>query len=167
MTDDTKQTTGEGQPQPTKSGNRSLRIALGVSLAFNVLIVGMIAGGLASGRHMSGPGGFSADLGPFDRAMSIEDRRGLAGELRDRPEIGRTGAQDMSRIRAAFLDALVAEPFDPAALGRIFAKERERGVQVMQVGQDLLLRRIASMSLEQRQIFARRLSRQWDGHDDD
>ncbi len=73
----------------------------------------------------------------------------------------------MSRIRAAFLDALVAEPFDPAALGRIFAKERERGVQVMQVGQDLLLRRIASMSLEQRQIFARRLSRQWDGHDDD
>ena len=99
--------------------------------------------------------------------MSIEDRRGLAGELRERPEIGRAGAQDMKRIRNAFLDALIAEPFDPLALDRIFAAERQRGVQAMQIGQDLLSRRIASMNLEQRQNFARRLSRQWSGEDDD
>lgn len=165
MTNDTTQPAGDAR-QPVPS-SRSLRIALGVSLAFNVLIVGMIAGGIASGRHMMGPQGFNADLGPFARAMSIEDRRGLAGELRERPEVGRSGAQEMTRIRSAFLETLVAEPFDPLALDRIFAAERQRGVQAMQVGQDLLLQRIALMSPQQRQQFARRLSRQWSGHDDD
>jgi uncharacterized membrane protein len=167
MTNDTTETAGEPKPTPPARNSRSLRIAFGVSLAFNVLIVGMIAGGIASGRHMNRPGAFNADLGPFARAMSIEDRRGLAGELRERPEIGRAGAQDMKRIRSAFLEALIAEPFDPAALDRIFADERQRGVQAMQIGQDLLSRRIAAMSLEQRQNFARRLSRQWNGEDDD
>jgi len=99
--------------------------------------------------------------------MSVADRRGLTSELRERPEIGRVGAQDMNRIRNAFLDALVAEPFDPSALDRIFAAERQRGVQAMQIGQDLLLRRIASMSPQQRQQFARRLSHEWSGQDDD
>jgi len=167
MANDTKQTTGEGQPKPTKSGSRSLRIALGVSLAFNVLIVGMIAGGVASGRHMSGPGGFSADLGPFARAMSIGERRGLSRELRERPEIGREGIQELGRIQQAFIDALSAEPFDPSALARIFEAERQRGVKVMQIGQDALLRRIGSMNPQQRQDFARRLAREWSTRDDD
>jgi len=167
MTNETTQPANNAKPTPPAQSSRGLKIAFGVSLAFNVLIVGMIAGGIASGRHMMGPTGFNADLGPFARAMSVADRRGLTSELRERPEIGRVGAQDMNRIRNAFLDALVAEPFDPSALDRIFAAERQRGVQAMQIGQDLLLRRIASMSPQQRQQFARRLSHEWSGQDDD
>lgn len=167
MTNDTTETAGEPKPTPPARNSLSLRIAFGVSLAFNVLIVGMIAGGIASGRHMMAPGGINADLGPFARAMSIDDRRGLTRELWERPEIGRVGAQELGRIQQAFINALVAEPFDPAALEKIFSVERQRGVQVMQIGQDALVRRISAMSPQQRLTFARRLSREWSDNDDD
>lgn len=152
--------------QPPKTG-KGLRIALALSLALNLAVLGVVAGALLH----NGPGMRAAmvrDLGfgPYTEALTREDRKALRQALFEKaPEL-----HDMRRMMRddteALLAILRADPFDAAAFrGRMEAQHQRMEAQ-MRLGQDLLQSYIADMPAESRRAFADRLERGLHHHGD-
>ncbi len=123
------QTSGDQTPvRPTRSG-RGLRWALGISLALNLAVVGMVAGAmLRDGSGMRGAMVRDLGFGPFTEALSREDRRALRQALFERaPEI-RQARQQRQEDLQALVAILRAEPFDAAALAAAMAEQEAQGV---------------------------------------
>lgn len=147
------------------SPGRGLRIALFVSLALNLAVVGTVAGMFLSvGPH--GPRAASNDrginFGRYNNALSPEDRAALRAAYLDL-SAGRPASEARS-LRAAhraeqvaLLASLRAEPFDLAAVAEVFKREQGRMTQGIEIGQALLLGRIEAMSPSERTAFADRL----------
>ncbi len=152
------QTSGDQTPvRPTRSG-RGLRWALGISLALNLAVVGMVAGAmLRDGHGMRGSMVRDLGFGPFTEALSREDRRALRQALFERaPEI-RQARQQRQEDLQALVAILRAEPFDAAALAAAMAEQEARMVGQLRLGQTVLQERIAAMTPEARRGFAERL----------
>ena len=152
------QTSGDQTPvRPTRSG-RGLRWALGISLALNLAVVGMVAGAmLRDGSVMRGAMVRDLGFGPFTEALSREDRRALRQALFERaPEI-RQARQQRQEDLQALVAILRAEPFDAAALAAAMAEQEARMVGQLRLGQTVLQERIAAMTPEARRGFAERL----------
>lgn len=152
------QTSGDQTPvRPTRSG-RGLRWALGISLALNLAVVGMVAGAmLRDGPGMRGAMVRDLGFGPFTEALSREDRRALRQALFERaPEI-RQARQQRQEDLQALVAILWAEPFDAAALAAAMAEQEARMVGQLRLGQTVLQERIAAMTPEARRGFAERL----------
>ncbi|MBM3615742.1 MAG: periplasmic heavy metal sensor [Alphaproteobacteria bacterium] len=152
------QTSGDQTPvRPTRSG-RGLRWALGISLALNLAVVGMVAGAmLRDGPGMRGAMVRDLGFGPFTEALSREDRRALRQALFERaPEI-RQARQQRQEDLQALVAILRAEPFDAAALAAAMAEQEARMVGQLRLGQTILQERIAAMTPEARRGFAERL----------
>jgi uncharacterized membrane protein len=147
-------------PDTRPGSRRWIRVLLVVSLAFNLLIVGAVAGAVFSGgkwgrhhMHPEGPGG------PLTRALSEEDRRVLkrrmlAGMLD--PGQDRAARRDAMQ---ALLTALRSEPFDASAAAAQMEVLRDSMMQRMHTGQQLLSRRFSEMSAAERATYANRLER--------
>lgn len=143
-------------PEQAKGASRGLRIALAVSVALNLLVVGLAAGAVL--RH--GPGERmirDLDFGPFGEAFSREDREAMrqgflarAGDVEDMRDALRRDADEL-------LDALRAEPFDPARVGAALEGQGRRMAERLELGRSLVLERIAAMSAAERAAFADRL----------
>lgn len=138
-------------------GNRGLKIALAVSLAFNLCIVGVICGVMLR----DGPPHRSRDfgLGPLSEALSREDRKAMRDAFVERhPDI----RGDRRAMRAEF-DALVAalraEPFDPVALDTALAAIAARNQSLLDTGRELVAARLKAMDAEGRAAFADRLEK--------
>jgi len=141
-------------PRPGKG----LRIALALSVALNLAFLGMAAGAFIRG----GPPDRMArdlDFGPFAEAFSREDRAELrrgffqrAGDMRDMREAMRA---DMAGLVAV----LRSEPLDRAELDRLLARQGARLAERLELGQALVVERIAAMSAADRAAFADRLER--------
>lgn len=152
------QTSGDQTPvRPTRSG-RGLRWALGISLALNLAVVGMVAGAmLRDGPGMRGAMVRDLGFGPFTEALSREDRRAMRQALFERaPEI-RQARQQRQEDLQALVAILRAEPFDAAALAAAMAEQEARMVGQLRLGQTVLQERIAAMTPEARRGFAERL----------
>lgn len=145
-------------PKPGSTG-RWLRIALAVSLAVNLAIVGMMAGamfrsgGPPSGVMMARDVGF----GPFTDALSKEDRSKLRRAfLAAAPEM-----RDSRRaVRADFAELLAqlrASQFDEEALRDVFDRQNARNAERLELGQRLIFDLVVSMKPEARVAFADRL----------
>ena len=111
-------------PTPPKR-RRWVMPLLGVSLAVNLLIVGMAAGAawrvkdMGGGKMRQGPSG-----AVFLRALEPQDRKAIFGELR----AGRDTARRFERENGAnMLTALRADPFDPSALQTLIEARAEMG----------------------------------------
>lgn len=152
--------TSAGAAAPTDAHPKlPRRWLLPVSLALNLLVVGIVGG--AAVRHAFDDDGpmMVRDLafGPFTEALSHDDRAALrrsfltrAGDLRDlRPK----GRADFDGL----LVALRATPFDLDAVKTQMAGQRDRMAERLGLGQDLLVERIAAMSDVERAAFAERL----------
>jgi uncharacterized membrane protein len=149
------------QTPPPASTGRWLRIALAVSLAINLGIVGMLAGAMF--RHGGPPNGATmardVGFGPFTEALSKEDRLELrraflaaAPELRD----------SRKAVRADFAELLAqlrASQFDADALRAVFDRQSARNAERMELGQRLILDLVVGMKPEARAAFADRLER--------
>lgn len=136
-----------------------LRVVFGLSLALNLMVVGVVVGSaLKWGGKDRGHGARVEQMGgPLTRALSHRDRREIGREMRK--EFGKDrGAQ--SERRAA-LEALVAdlraERFDREAVAGHLARQRAILNDRMAFGQGLMLARIEQMSAEDRAAFADRL----------
>ncbi len=137
---------------------RSLRILLIASLAFNMLIVGIGAGALISGRMADGPRrGIDLSLGPLVEALDESDRRAIMRSLRDAPHVRRPSRDARRADLGAVVAALRTDPFDPAAVAAPLDAARSRALGVMGAGQEALIARITAMTPQQRQAFADRL----------
>lgn len=149
--------------EPTaKPRRRWIMPVLVVSLALNMLIVGIVAGWTFS------TGGKQPDrvsrevsnlVGPqFFRALEQSDRRALVRDIvrqRDRVRENRTALKD--RI-ARLLVELEAETLDTEAVRALLEEQRTSVARRHQFGEELLLTRLSEMSATERQAFAARLA---------
>ncbi len=141
-------------PQP---GSRWLRIALAVSVALNLAVVGMVGGAfLKSGGD---PRGGVRDLGfgPFTDALTKDDRAELRRAILDRlPEF-----RDLRRANkadfAGIVAALRAEPYDGKALKVMLDQQNQRTTDRLKLGQSLIFEYVSAMTPTDRLAFADRL----------
>lgn len=144
-------------PEKPKSG-RGVRIALALSVALNLAVLGVVAGAMLR----DGPGMRAAmvrDLGfgPYTEALAPEDRKALRRALFVRaPEI-RNARRLMREDAGALLDVLRADPFDAEAFKARMEAQHARMATQLRLGQDLLQDFIAAMTPENRRAFADRL----------
>ena len=141
---------------------RALRIALAVSVALNLAILGAVAGSfLHEGGGMGGRGEMVRDLGfgPFGEALAPDDRRVLREWLKGRaPELRSANSQRYADLTAV-QTALRAQPFDPAALRAAFEAMRGRMENQLALGHQALTEVILAMPDAQRLALADRLER--------
>jgi len=155
MTDKTP--TPAAAPASAPTSRRAVRIVLILSLAANLLVAGVVAGGWIAGRGPMALGGFDMTLGPFTDALEPNDREAVRERLRNREDLRPRDRRDRDQALAEFLQAVRSEPFDVAAIEELFAEQRARATSGMSAGQDVLLERLKLMSPAQRAAFADRL----------
>ncbi|MES2968240.1 MAG: periplasmic heavy metal sensor [Pseudomonadota bacterium] len=147
------------QPAPAAPSNgRGLRIALAVSVAINLAILGLAAGAMLGG----GPHERMVrdlDFGPFTEALSEGDRAALRRDFfRGSPDLMDMRRQMKGDLEAV-LAALRADPFDAEALRDVMARQRSRMADRLDLGQTLIFDRVAAMDAAERAAFADRLER--------
>ena len=146
-------------PATPKSSKR-LRIALALSLALNLAVLGVVAGAaLRDGPGMRAAMVRDLGFGPYSEALSPDDRKSLRRALFDRaPEI-REARRMMREDAEALLQILRADPFDPTAFRARMEGQRDRLERQLRLGQDLLSDHVIAMSDADRRAFADRLER--------
>lgn len=134
------------------------RLVLVLSLALNLLVVGVVVGG-AVRHHRHGGDESARDIGfgPFTEALSKEDRKALRRAFLAANPGFRDMRKDMGRDMGDLIAALRADPWDAVAAGIILAGQSQRMTDWMDTGRDLLLERLSAMTPQDRAAFADRL----------
>ncbi|MCK8463869.1 periplasmic heavy metal sensor [Aliiroseovarius sp. S1339] len=143
------------------------RILLAVSLMFNLLVVGLVAGAKWGGHRdhgfdMHGPNrGAIRDLGfaPLAGALDRSDRREIGKALRERSGSFADNRKALASEFQTILTALRADPFDPDTLMSVMDQQSERQRQRGELARSVLVERIDQMSPKERQDFADRIER--------
>lgn len=149
---------GSGSGLGARAG-RGLRIALGVSLALNLLVVGVVAGAFLREGGPRDRMVRDLDLGPLTDAFRAEDRMAMRREFIRRMPALRDMRDAMQQDFGALLAVLRREPFDRAAAQGVLENQRQRMQERVDLGQELILDRLAAMSPEARAGFADQLER--------
>ena len=136
---------------------RGLRWVLAVSVALNLAVVGLVAGAMLREGGPHGRMVRDLDFGPFTEALTEGDREALRRAFMARMPEMRDMRAAMRADFAALLAALRAEPFDAAALQGAVANQAGRMQRRLEVGQQIMLERIAAMTVADRRAFADRL----------
>ena len=138
-----------------------IKATLFVSVALNLIIVGLVAGAFLRG----GPSGPSARVSqdfalPFTRALSNEDRRDVGRNIRATLR-ERDGNESPRAARRADFEATVAairaEPFDRQVFIAAMERQAQRGAAFALAGREALATHLASMSAEERDAYADRV----------
>ena len=151
-----------GEHKAPRRGARGLKIALGLSLGLNLLILGLVVGAvtsIGSGRPMGDddPRLRSLGLGPFaialprDERQAVTDRIDRAALSAERREMG----QAMADLRAA----LLAEPFDRAAAEAALGRSRDAASAAQRQGHRALLDHLETLDAAERAALVDRLGR--------
>ena len=151
--------TVEAVPEPKRRATRWLRWALVASLAFNLLIVGVMAGKALHGRHgdpMAGAGG-GMNLLAFARQLPLERRKEVWSVVGTDWETLRPLRAEVRQARSSAREALLAEPFDPARFTEAQTRLLEAEVKARTAMQRLFSAVAGKLSHEERQMFARRM----------
>jgi uncharacterized membrane protein len=151
-------------PEAIKRPRRWPRVLLTVSLLFNLLVLGAIAGAhLRDGRDagrmppadrvtMHGTG-----FAPFFEALPREARGEIGRALRARGEPARPDRAALEAEFASILAALRAEPFERSALEAVMQAQQARVSTRVEAGRGALLDILESMSPSERAAFAERM----------
>lgn len=150
---------------PATRAPRWMRLLLAASLALNLLVAGIVAGGLL---HRDGPGGRMrpADLalGPVARALDEGDRRAILGALREGGGLRPLDRDPREAGLRAIAEAVRAEPFDAARLRGALDAQAGRIEAAQRAVREALVERVAAMGPEGRAAFADRLLADRGGH---
>ncbi|MGI9393616.1 MAG: periplasmic heavy metal sensor [Boseongicola sp.] len=148
--------------EQAKPPRRWLVPALLVSLAVNLLIVGVVVGFVVSPKasNLDHVGGSTRSLigAPFVRALPQDDRQALMKAIG--AERGRL-RENREALRARFealLGALNADPFDPEAVAKLLQEQRTVAIRRQQIGESLLIERLKSMTPAERADYSDRLA---------
>lgn len=146
-----------GMTKSQWGANRRWRIALGVSLALNLLLVGVLGTWAARPLFRSEPPrpDFSRAVDRMAHRLNDDDAAVLrrAYEAR-RDDIGRLSGS-MRAARAKVRDALRAEPFDPGVLGTAMNEASATRASLEGVIQDVMREGAVAMSPDGRRTLAR------------
>ncbi|WP_112324067.1 periplasmic heavy metal sensor [Oceanibium sediminis] len=139
---------------------RWAKLLLVLSLALNLAVAGVVAGHLLRGAPPSGDRAFNLPIDGFrniSRAMPAAEREALRNAWHGHRAEIRAARTDLRNSRAAFLQALRAEPFSAEAVERILSAQADRWQSFSAVSREILVARIAEMPPEARRAFADRL----------
>ena len=156
MSDMTQTASTPPAPPPVRSG-KGLRIALALSVALNLLVVGVVAGALLRDGDPRGRVVRDLDFGPFTEALSPRDREALRREFVARAPEMREIRQQIRADLETLLGVLRREPFDAATLQAVMDNQQGRMARRIEIGRELLVERLATMSPDERSAFADRL----------
>lgn len=139
--------------------SRSLRILLFVSLALNLLILGLAAGAVLSGglRGLH-PRAMELSVGPLSDALEDEDRRHIRSTLREMARSGEPTRMTRGAALAELIAAVGAEPFDRAAVAAILDEQGAGFATLQRAAQEAYLDRLVAMGPQGRAAYAERLA---------
>ncbi len=145
-------------PEPKKRRHWG-KVVLFVSLAFNLLIMGLVAGALLGGPRDRDRNPVLRDLGygPFVHALPRADRAAMTQALKREAGSFRENRAELRRQFEAFLTAVRNEPFDAEYAKRLISEQQGRIGERQRLGQQLLLERLAAMSSGERAAYADKL----------
>jgi uncharacterized membrane protein len=145
---------GAGQRRGLPRG----RILLAVSLALNLLVVGVVIGGvLTHDPRPPKPAGASISIGPLSHAFSKEDREALRHALEEQGPSMRDLRSALEADTARLVTILRTEPWDAQAASAVLADMRGRFEQRGALGERLILERVGAMTAQERLDVAERL----------
>jgi uncharacterized membrane protein len=147
------------QSPPRAPMLRRLQIALAISVALNLFVVGIVAGAMLHRENWDARGAMTRELGfgPFSGALGKPERDALRQYLQERaPQLRAANAQRGREI-AAVQAALRAEPFDPEALRAALAAMEQRQTGQLKLGYEAIFDVFAKMPPDQRRALADRL----------
>ncbi|NNF72341.1 MAG: periplasmic heavy metal sensor [Rhodobacteraceae bacterium] len=153
------------QPTPVTRTPLWIRVTLVVSLALNLLVVGIVMGSVATrDRDRGAPGaqiGAARDLGPLPFVMALEpqDRRALGRALRSEASSLRQNREELRVRFEALLAAIRADTFDAETVRGLLAEQRDIGIERQLIGERILLDRLGEMNVDERRAYAERLDK--------
>lgn len=136
-----------------------LRALLVVSLALNLLIVGLVGGAIIMrGKWQEHQMAQLEKMGgPMTRALSGEDRRSMGREMRQNFGTRQAMHENMRTRMEGLIADLKAVPFDAEAVAGYMAGHRADFNVRLELGQRLLLQRLTKMDDAERAAYADRL----------
>ncbi len=146
-----------GPPGPRR--HRVLGTALVLSLAVNLLVLGVVLGMVWTRGGVSTPRAVQVDFGAMRYAAALEpaDRAALRAAWRDRGPALRDLRVERQSDLATALEILPARPFDPAALEAVLVRQGARAADRQSLARELLVERVAAMTEAERAAYADRL----------
>ncbi|MEZ5885346.1 MAG: periplasmic heavy metal sensor [Paracoccaceae bacterium] len=142
-----------------KQGGK-LRLALYISLALNLLFVGLVAGRMAGGHPFGRAGMMAPDVGfgPITESLSRADRHELFRRFRAVAPDYRAMRDAVTEDFLALAAVLQAESWDPAAAAAILDRQAERSRDRMAQGRQVFLDYLGSLSAEDRRDLGARIA---------
>ncbi|EAQ01925.1 hypothetical protein OB2597_00870 [Pseudooceanicola batsensis HTCC2597] len=134
-----------------------LRWLLFASLALNLLIAGIVVGHAVADPPDRRVPRVDRIGGPLTFALDHEDRRAIGKALRREYREARPSRSEIAGQYRNAIAALRADPYDPEQLETVFENQLDAARERMEIGQRLLLERIAAMDPTERRAFADRL----------
>lgn len=150
----------KAETETPKRGWRWGRVVLGLSLALNVLVLGVVLGGILGHRHDFDRDRHSdrfAEIGPYSRALTETDRAALRARLREAAPQVRQNRKAVRESFDAVLAALRAEPFEVDRVETLLVSQSDWISDQIAITRRVLLDRLGQMSPEERRAFADRL----------
>lgn len=135
------------------------RVLLFVSLALNLVILGIVGGAVLGrfGPHRAELAARDVGFGLFTEAFSEQDRKDLRRAYgQAKPDI-RADRRQMRADLQNVLELLRQDPFDVAALRTNLQAGAVRMAERQALGQTIMLDHLAKMSVAERAAFADRL----------
>ncbi|SDJ84859.1 periplasmic heavy metal sensor [Aliiruegeria lutimaris] len=156
MTDQT--TMPEEQDEPRR--RTGLRVLLFISLALNMVILGVAGGAwLNFSRGEDHPRLIARDLGlgPYLMALEPQNRRQLEQAARSQRGKVNVNRAEWRNLYTETLEALRADPFDAERLRAAIARQSELAARSREVGLEVMVSQLEAMTPEERSAFADRL----------
>lgn len=141
---------------------RGGRVLLYLSLAVNLLVVGLVVGALVSGgdklRDRRPPAAGEGGFGPVFSALEPEDRRVLGREMRQILQTERRDRREMRALMTEFVTVLASDPFDEAAFDALLDVQFGEATFRLGLARDVFEARVQEMSVAERQALSERLA---------
>ncbi|MBZ4021361.1 hypothetical protein CKO11_02650 [Rhodobacter sp. TJ_12] len=168
MSNETTKTPAPGGAEAPGRLRGWVKLVFILSLVLNFLVIGVVVGGtighlrgeppprvLDRDRDRPDALSFGPLGGAFTREDRIEMRSAAEGQGRDLGALRAQMQSDFARLDAA----LRAQPYDEAALHAVLTEMRTRTLERIEMGEQVMLARIAAMSDAERAAFADRMRR--------
>lgn len=148
------------EPAPRPVTATWVKILLALSLAFNLGILGIVAGArMKDGRGDKDGLPRDVSFGPFSEALSRQDRQALREALLSKAPEFRAAREAARAEFATLVTALRADPFDPGAVREALAAIEQRNASRLELGRSMIETRIFDMAEAERLAFADRLAK--------
>jgi len=158
-----------GPDTPTPAKPRGLRIALIASLMVNLLLIGILAGGVMRFARHEPPVPGQPDYRSLWRALPDRAQEDLRAQSRDRgfpgDRDGRPSHEDrrarMEATNARIIALLRSDPFDAAGFTAALTGDREALARRLDAARLAFAERVAALTPAERQAMAAQLETDW------